>query len=112
MIQRGQDLSLALEPGQPLRVRGHRCWQHFDGDRPLQVRVGGLVDLAHAASPKRGEDLVRAEASAGGERHYRFSPASQFWTIVMGGAVASSTATFMRNRPSVAMSYCAAAVEP
>ena len=41
MIQRGQDLSLALEPGQPLSILGESLRQDLDGDFPLQGGVLG-----------------------------------------------------------------------
>ena len=40
--------------------------QDFDGDGPLQPRVGGLVGLAHAPGPDGGLDGIRAEAGAAG----------------------------------------------
>ena len=46
-----QLFGLTLEPGQPVRVSNNRSRQHLDGDRPLQVGVGGLVDLAMPPTP-------------------------------------------------------------
>ena len=39
--------------------------QDLDGDVAIEPRVAGAIDLAHAACPQGGEDLVRAEADAG-----------------------------------------------
>jgi hypothetical protein len=35
MVQSGQYFSFALEPGEAIGIRGHRLWQHLDGDLPL-----------------------------------------------------------------------------
>ncbi len=39
----------------------------------MERRVTGAIDLAHAARPKGGQDLVRAEARADGQ--------SQGWQV-------------------------------
>ena len=64
MIQRREDLRLALEAGQPLRVRREGIRQHLDGDVPLERRVARSLDLAHAAFADQGGDFVGAEARA------------------------------------------------
>ena len=69
MVQRREDCGLALEPGEPLGVLCELFGQHLDRDVASQARVGGAIDLAHAAHAEWGDDLVRAEASAGGQRH-------------------------------------------
>ena len=54
--------------------------QDLDRDGAIQARVARLVDLAHSAGADWREDLVRAEASSGGQRHelvIRF-PAARF----------------------------------
>jgi hypothetical protein len=56
-----QLFGLTLEPGQPVRVSNNRSRQHLDGDRPLQVGVGGLVDLAHATHADLGDNFIRAK---------------------------------------------------
>jgi len=59
--------SLTIEAFAELRI-GRECLRKdFDRDRAIKPRVAGFVYLAHAAGPKRGEDLVRAEAGAGAE---------------------------------------------
>ena len=57
---------LALKPREPLGVGGERLGQDLDRDVAIQLRVACAVDLAHAARAERGQDLVRAEACAGG----------------------------------------------
>ena len=52
MIQRGQHFRFAAEPGEPIGIGGDGRRQHLDRDLALQIRIGGAVDLAHAASPE------------------------------------------------------------
>ena len=49
------------------RIGRERRRKDFDRDRAIEPRVAGFVHLAHTARPKGGDDLVRAEAGAGGE---------------------------------------------
>jgi hypothetical protein len=67
-IERRQRLRLAREARQPLRIGGKRLWQDLDRDVAIQPRVARPIDLAHATSADWGEDLVRAEAGAGGRQ--------------------------------------------
>ena len=69
MIERCQQLGLALEARRAVRVSSERVRQRFDGDLALQSRVARTKDLAHATSTKRGEDFVRAKSGTGDERH-------------------------------------------
>ena len=57
----------ALEALGEIRVGRQRREQHLDGDRSVEPRVAGLVDLAHTAGAERGDDFVDAETGAGGE---------------------------------------------
>ena len=66
MVQRGEGLGFALKPREPLGVGGERLGQDLDRDVAIQLRVARAIDLAHAAGAERGQDLVRAEAGAGG----------------------------------------------
>src|SRR5688572_6796807 len=58
--------------------------------------------FADAVGPEGGKNLVRAEATAGGERHQRFvgtsrfSSSNQFWTTTICGAVAPASAWSLR----------------
>jgi len=52
-----------------LGVVRRRGGQDFDGDRPIDASVPPLVDLAHAASAERADDLVRAEPGSDCECH-------------------------------------------
>src|SRR4029453_11721862 len=69
MVQRGNGLRLAVEPLLHLRVFGELRGQHLDRDRPVQPRVGSLVDFAHSARTRGRKDLVRTERDSWLERH-------------------------------------------
>jgi hypothetical protein len=63
MVQRGDDLGFSREPLAESLLGG------FDGDLARQARVGGAVDLAHAALADDFRDLIVIEAVARFERH-------------------------------------------
>jgi hypothetical protein len=69
MVQRGQDLGFAMEAREAIGIRGDGCRQQLDGDLPFQPRVGGAIDLAHAALAEQGGHFVRTQASARRDRH-------------------------------------------
>jgi len=58
MIQRGQQLGFALEPGQPLRIVRKRFGQDFDGHVAPELGVVRLIDFALPALAKQGEHFV------------------------------------------------------
>jgi hypothetical protein len=60
---------LAFEPREAVGVLRERVRQYLDGDRPVEARVAGLVDLAHPACADGKLDLVRTETRAGGKGH-------------------------------------------
>ena len=64
MIQRGEHFRFPLEAGQSLGILGDGFWQHLDGHLPLQVRVCGAIDLAHAARADLRGDVIRTESGA------------------------------------------------
>ena len=66
MVQRREQLRLALESRQPFRIPGHRFRENLDGDIAVQLRVPRPVDLAHASRAERRQDFVGAEACARG----------------------------------------------
>ena len=59
MIQRRDGASLAFEAVAKL------LGDQLDGDRPVQPRVAGLIDLTHPSRADRRDDLIRAELGAG-----------------------------------------------
>jgi hypothetical protein len=73
MIERCQDLRFELKPGEPLRVCGDAGRQSLDRDFPVQLRVAGAINLAHAPTANQREDFEGAEALAGPQRHLRIT---------------------------------------
>ena len=62
-------LRLALEAREALGVLRERGGQRLDRDVAPEPRVAGAIHLAHAARAERRDDLVGAEAGAGGQGH-------------------------------------------
>jgi hypothetical protein len=52
-----------------LRITGKVLGQDFNGDRALEARVLGAIDLAHSSGTESGQNLVAAETRAGGKSH-------------------------------------------
>ena len=69
MIERRDDLSLALETFPPLRVSRESFGQDFDGDLTLQLAVASAIDLTHTAHSDGRKDLVVPQATAYFEHH-------------------------------------------
>jgi len=65
MIERGEQLGLALKSDDAIRIARHLGGQHLARDRPLQVAVGRATHLTHAAGTDGGEDLIGTDAGAG-----------------------------------------------
>ena len=63
MVEAGEDLGLPREPGEPVRIAGEGVRQDLQRDLAVELRVGGLPDLAHAALAEQGDDVVVAEAA-------------------------------------------------
>ena len=68
VVERCQQPRFALETGQAFRVLGIAGREDLDGDLPVQARIPGAVDLAHAPGPEGSDDLVAAEQIV---RHFR-----------------------------------------
>ena len=64
MIERGQDLRLALEARQALGIRGKCFGKNLQRDVALQAGVARTVDLTHAAGAEDCADLIDSEARA------------------------------------------------
>ena len=58
VVEGGQDLGLALEPGEPIGIGGEGLGEELERDLAAQGRVGGAVDLTHAPGPEGRGDLV------------------------------------------------------
>ena len=69
MIERGQDLRLALEAREPIGIEDESFGQDFQRDVAIESGVSRSIDLAHATRAERGNDLVRPESSAGSKGH-------------------------------------------
>ena len=69
MVQRGQDLGFALKAGEPFGIVGEKVGEDFDRHVAVELGVLRAIDLAHPAGPEGGENLVRAEMSAGHQSH-------------------------------------------
>ena len=64
MIERGQDLRLALEARKSLGIRGKCFGKNLQRDVALQTGIASTVDLTHAAGAKNSADLIDSEARA------------------------------------------------
>ena len=69
MVQGSKDFRLALKSSEPLGVGRDNSGENLDRHLTFQVGIGGPIHLAHAAHPDLGNDLIGAEAGAGGESH-------------------------------------------
>jgi hypothetical protein len=70
MIEGGDDPRLALEPDAGDGIARHVRRQQFDRNAAIEPRVTGPVDLAHATSADRGDDLVGPETNARFDGHH------------------------------------------
>jgi hypothetical protein len=64
VIQGREQVGLATEPREPLRVGGHTGWEDFERDIARQLGVARAVDLAHPSGSDGRDHLVRAYAGA------------------------------------------------
>ncbi len=71
VIERRQQLRLALETRHALGIIGQRRGQQLQRDVAAQRGIAGAIDLAHAAGTEQRDDFVRAEDSAW---HHRNRP--------------------------------------
>ena len=69
MIDGRENLRLAKKTRQPIGIRRVDVWQHLERNVATEPRIAGAIDHTHAAGTERTDDLVRAEAGAGRERH-------------------------------------------
>jgi hypothetical protein len=67
VVQRGQDFSFTLEPCEAIRVAGDRYGQHLDRNGPLEIAVGGAIDLTHTTRTDLRGDFVGTDVRAGSE---------------------------------------------
>jgi hypothetical protein len=67
VIQGGERLCFAGEPGQSVVVAREQIGQDFERDVTIQFRVAGAVDDPHSAFANLGDDFVDAEPGAWAE---------------------------------------------
>ena len=65
MIERRGGPRLVQEAAEPLGIAAQLRPQHLERDRPAERRIGGLVDLAHAAAAEQVLDLIAADGGPG-----------------------------------------------
>ncbi len=69
VVEAGEDLRLPLEPGEPVRISREGVGEDLQRHLAVELGVGGLPDLAHAAFPEQGGHVVVAEARARTQGH-------------------------------------------
>ena len=58
MVQAGEHLGFASEPGETVGIGGEGVGENLDSDVAVEFGVGGAVDGAHAALTELGGDAV------------------------------------------------------
>jgi len=66
MVEAGEDLRLSRESGEPVRVRREGVGEDLQRDLAVELGVGGLPDLAHAALAQEGGHVIVPEAGTYG----------------------------------------------
>ena len=69
MVQRGENLRLALESRETLRIIRERRGQDLDRNVAIELRVARAEHLAHPARADGARDFVRADSRSHGQRH-------------------------------------------
>src|SRR5262249_31793989 len=69
MIQRCEQLRLALETRRTIGIRGEQFRENFERDVAIEFRIAGAIDLAHPARSEQRRDFVVAESHARREGH-------------------------------------------
>ena len=54
VVEAGEDLRLALEPGEAVRIPREGVRENLQCDLAVELRVGGLLDLSHAPLANEG----------------------------------------------------------
>ena len=73
MIERREDLRLALEAGEPIRITRKGRWQYLNRDVAIELGVVRAIHLAHAADAEQAIDAEYADlpADLGPVGHFR-----------------------------------------
>ena len=69
MIQRGQELRLALEAREAIGIGGEQVGEDLDRDVAIQFPVAGAIHLPHPALAKLGENVIRPNGGSNIEGH-------------------------------------------
>ena len=69
MVQRGEDLGLPAESGEPLGIVRERGRKDFQRDVATELGVRRAIDLPHAAAANQRQNLITAETGACGQGH-------------------------------------------
>src|SRR5262245_14483284 len=64
MIQRREHAGFTLESRHTLAVMAESFREKLDGNVPAELRIGGLVDITHAACPQVAGDFVVCESAS------------------------------------------------
>ena len=80
VVQRGQELRLALEALLSLFTFKEIFRQYLDRDVPIEAQILRPVDLAHSTRPEERDDLIGAQPRGRGEGHRRPFTSGQFTT--------------------------------
>jgi hypothetical protein len=64
MIERREDLRLAMKAREPIRIARERGRQNLQRDVAIQLRIARPIHLAHTAGADGGDDFIRSESSA------------------------------------------------
>ena len=96
MVERGQDLGLAFEPGQPVGVLRERLGQDLQRHITVELRIARAIHLSHAALAYLAGHLVDAEADDVSQILARVLETEPDWTTLPHGVPAGVEVTLRR----------------
>ena len=79
VIQRGEELGLSFEAGEPLLILRHRLGQHLDRHISIQPLVLASIDFTHPTSADLLDDAVMPERATDEVLHCLWLPARQWY---------------------------------
>jgi hypothetical protein len=69
MVQRREELCLALQPREPIRIVGEMFWKDLQRDVSEELRVTRPEHDAHCTGAELRRDLVYPDAASHSDRH-------------------------------------------